>query len=376
MAYPPPQGARLHASPPPWTPPVRHRIAGALGVLGGILAALALTATLALIVADAGGGATVIASLLALVPLSVVLLAVRWLDRWEPEPRGALLFALLWGAGVATLLSLIINTSVATAVYEITLDARQAELVGAVFVAPVVEESAKGLGVLAIFLARRHYFDTPVDGVVYAAMSAAGFAFVENILYFGDSLDVLPQIFFMRGILSPFAHVLFSAFIGLALGLAARQARGAWLPALPLGWLLAVGLHALWNLSAFSGSFFGVYIVVQMPLFATMVAVMWWLRRREQAVLRQRLTEYGRAGWLAPFEIAMLTSLPHRRRARQWAARCGRAGAMEALQRSATRLAFTRHRTVTGRAAPSDLAYERHLLAQVAAARRQLEAAT
>src|SRR5690625_1390188 len=372
MSYPPTWDHHITTLTPPWTPARHHRILGAVGIVVGIIAAVALAATVAIIAADAGRGATVIASIVAVVPLGLVLLAVRWLDRWEPEPKGALLFAFLWGAGVATLFSLIVNNSVALAVYEITLDTRQAEFVGAIIAAPLVEETAKGLGVVAIFLARRHYFDTPVDGVVYAAMSAGGFAFVENILYFGDSLDVLPQIFFLRGIMSPFAHVLFTAFIGLALGFAARRSPSHWLTTVPLGWLIAVGLHALWNLSAFSGAFFGVYVIVQVPIFSSMVAVMAWLRRRERVVLLQHLSEYGRAGWFAPFEVAMLTSLPERRRARQWAAGCGREAAMKEFQRKATHLAFTRHRMVTGRATPADVAYERHLLHQVAAARQQL----
>src|SRR5699024_11061340 len=167
------------------------------------------------------------------------------------------------------------------AVYYSTGNVDTAEMMGATLGAPVIEETAKGLGVLLLFLARRRYFDGPVDGIVYAAMVAAGFAFVENILYFGRSMEILPQIFVMRGILSPFAHVLFTLAIGVALGLAARsRARAAWLGALPVGWLVAVLLHALWNGSTFTGSFFGLYVLVQVPLFVSMIILVVWLRRR------------------------------------------------------------------------------------------------
>ena len=48
-------------------------------------------------------GLSVVATgtLLAVVPLAIVLLAIRWVDRWEPEPRWALWFAFLWGAAVS-----------------------------------------------------------------------------------------------------------------------------------------------------------------------------------------------------------------------------------------------------------------------------------
>ena len=45
---------------------------------------------------------------LALLPLVAVAFGVLWIDRWEPEPRGLLVFGFLWGAimSVAALLSL------------------------------------------------------------------------------------------------------------------------------------------------------------------------------------------------------------------------------------------------------------------------------
>src|SRR5690606_1727111 len=144
-------------------------------------------------------GAAVVGGIVALVPLAAVLLGIRWIDRWEPEPRYALLFAFLWGAGVSTLVSIWLNTAFSTAVYYSTGNVETAEVLGAALGAPLIEETAKGMGVLILFLARRRYFDGPVDGIVYAATVAAGFAFVENILYFGRSIDMLPQIFIMRG---------------------------------------------------------------------------------------------------------------------------------------------------------------------------------
>ena len=62
------------------------------------------------------------------------------------------------------------------------------EAMQAVVQAPLVEETAKGIGVLLIFAFSRSHFDGPVDGLVYAATAAAGFAFTENILYFGAAL--------------------------------------------------------------------------------------------------------------------------------------------------------------------------------------------
>jgi hypothetical protein len=81
-------------------------------------------------------------------------------------------------------------------------------------VAPVVEEFTKGLFLVGLLLFRRREFDGIVDGVVYAGIVAAGFAFSENILYLGravsepESAGVLATLF-VRGVASPFAHPLF-----------------------------------------------------------------------------------------------------------------------------------------------------------------------
>src|SRR5699024_8380816 len=91
------------------------------------------------------------------------------------------------------------------------------------FVAPLVEETAKGLGVLVIFLRWRRHVDGPVDGLVYAATVATGFAVVEDVLYlaqahaYGDG-GAVATVFALRALFSPFAHLMFTACIGLALG--------------------------------------------------------------------------------------------------------------------------------------------------------------
>ena len=56
--------------------------------------------------------------------------------------------------------------------------------VEAVYLAPVVEESVRGLAILLILWFQRRELDGVVDGLVYAGLAGAGFA-TENILYLG-----------------------------------------------------------------------------------------------------------------------------------------------------------------------------------------------
>lgn len=351
-----------------WPVP-RRRGTVVLEVLGIVLGAVGVLYMLGLIVAVGGAPLTATSTVLALLPLGGVLLTIRWVDRWEPEPRGTLAAAFLWGAGVATAVSLLVNDAVSLAVYAATQDQATAGAVSAVVSAPLVEESVKGLGVLLIFLVRRRYFDGVVDGIVYAATVSAGFAFVENILYFVQYSQDLAATFVMRAILSPFAHVVFTACIGIALGLSART-RSGWTLAAPLGWLVAVALHAVWNGSAVLGVSMGVYASFQVPLFACLVGLVLWLRSRERAELGRRLAEYAAAGWFTRYEVEMLASPSSRRSARAWAARQGVGRAMREFQDAAAELAVHRQRVVTGRAHLGNPSDEGELLRRIVAARQ------
>ena len=220
-----------------------------------------------------------VSSLLALVPLAIVLPTLAWLDRVEPEPRQSRLHALLWGASVAVLVAAIVNSIVAVVI---------SETVATVVSAPVVEELMKGLGILWIL--RRKEIDGVADGLVYAGWVALGFAVVEDVQYFlvASSDGVLAQTFVVRALLTPFAHPLFTAWTGLAIGLAV--ARGV--PVMrwaPIGYAVAVALHASWNgsLTLATGPGGGwlilLAIVVFVGIFATTVTMLVRFRTRERA---------------------------------------------------------------------------------------------
>ena len=134
-----------------------------------------------------------------------------------------------------------------------------------------------------------------------------------------------------------------------------------------VGYLLAVVLHAAWNLSSLSGltGFFTGYVLVMVPTFGLTVGIAVWSRRREGATVAARLPAYVEAGWLDPDDVPMLASLPRRRQALDWVAgRYGdqRAVALRDFQHAATELAFLRDRVERGLDVPTSAARERELL--------------
>ena len=360
-------------------------------ILAGLAIAVLLLLMIFVIVYLIGGlgiGAFAFAGVLAMVPLVIVLVGIRLIDRGDPEPRSALVFAFLWGAAVAVLIALVVGAEIDNVVNSLGGPGPGYAFFGAAIQAPIVEETGKGLGVLLLFLFARRHFDGPVDGIVYAATVAAGFAFTENILYFGQAViesggataGIFP-IFLVRGLMSPFAHVMFTSCIGIFLGIAASRTSGSGaIGYFLLGLIPAVLLHGLWNGSLFFvRDFFGYYALVQFPLFVLAVVIVVYLRRKESAITRQRLSEYAAAGWFDPAELGALATAPGRRVAMAWARQRGVGPIMKSYIRDSTRLAFARHRLLSGRtdawgeADGSARADESALLQSVVASRQALQ---
>lgn len=370
------------AQPVLGAPPRRRSVATTvIAVIGFVVVGIVALVVALYLLVGLGAAGVVIGGVMALVPLAIVFWGIRWIDRWEPEPRGALAFAFLWGAGVSVLIALIVDAEIQSIVAMAGGAPEAFEFFGAAVQAPIVEELGKGLGVLLLFWVVRRHFDGPVDGIVYAAMVAGGFAFTENILYFGTQLAEggllsagTVEIFFIRGLMSPFAHVMFTAFIGAALGFAARYAGAlAGLLFFIAGAIPAILLHAFWNGALFFvGNFYGYYLLVQVPMFLIAVWLVRVLRRQEQRLTAARLSEYAAVGWLHPQEVAMLATPEGRRTAKAWAARHGVPGLMRAFVHDATRLAYARQRILGGRDRIGARVDEAELLQRVAASRHAL----
>ncbi|WP_149547780.1 PrsW family intramembrane metalloprotease [Streptomyces marokkonensis] len=322
---------------------------------------------------------------LAVLPVPLLLAAFRWLDRVEPGPWRNLLFSFAWGACAAALIAIVANSFATQWIAAATADPTGADTLGATVIAPVVEESAKAAAVLLVFLFRRRDFTGILDGVVIAGVTATGFAFTENILYLGTAFgtdqltghsgiaSVTAATFFVRIVMSPFAHPLFTVLTGIGFGIAAlstdrQRVRRVLLPL--GGLLLAMGMHALWNGSTTLGEygFIAVYAAFMVPAFGLLTWLVVWTRQRELRTVRAELPAYAVAGWLTPAEPFALGSMRARRLARRYARRYGGKRAARAVaqyEAYATSLAFLRHRGRRGRAGSDFVTRERELLLEL-----------
>ncbi len=339
----------------PWHLPKRHSVGFyIMVVLLGVLGIIGFIIVLPMLTESEGAGAATWAGIVALVPVIVVSAIIWWIDSWEPEPRWLMVAMFLWGGGVAVAISAWLNTAWAQSFYMSTGNEVKANIWGAVVSAPIVEEAAKGLGVVLVFIFFKKYFNGPIDGICYGAMSGLGFAFTENILYFTRYYDILQEIAVLR-FSSPLLHPLCTAVIGMFLGFAVYQkTRWSALPLLVPGFLIGAAIHFMhngWatvadinNVVTGEGSMGFNYFAVQIPSYIAAVILIAWFRHEESVIIRSRLREYQGAGWLAAHEVEMLSSLSGRKRARDWAASRGVKDAMKRFQQEATHLALNRQR--------------------------------
>ncbi|GAB3566287.1 PrsW family intramembrane metalloprotease [Spelaeicoccus albus] len=361
-------------------------IAGTVITIVGVVLLSILAAIVAVLLAAAiGPGSFLGMGLLALIPLGIVLLTVRWIDRWLPQPKTGMWLGFLWGSAAAVVVTLVLTFAEN---FTMSVASGGAVKMSSAFAttiqAPSIEEFAKGLGLLVLLWVQRRHFNGPLDGLVYAAIIAGGFAFTENILYFARALDSaspgqsLILTFVLRGIMGPFAHITFTSVTGLFLGIAARKTGpfGA-IGFFVIGLIPAMILHGVWNsASLFSNGLVGYlsfYLVVEVPLFALWIVAVSLFRRAEITMTRRRLGEYVPYGWLSPAEVGMFSSWNGRRQALAWAKSFpGAKRKMRRLIYDAGTLAALRHQMMIGRGNAKVAAAERAQLAALSRHRIEL----
>jgi len=235
------------------------------------------------------------------VPMFLFAAFVNWLDRYEKEPKLLLGAAFVWGVVIAGGGAYILNTMFGLGIYYITGSEGAAEFGTTSIVAPIIEEALKGLAVLVVFLVFRHEFDSVLDGIVYGAITAMGFAAIENVLYIyrngfqGGGWEGFWTLVVVRVLLVGWMHPFFTAFTGIGLAIS-RMSRNTLVKiiAVPAGYTMAVLTHAFHNtfstvLGGTGGFFIG--LIADYIGYAIMLAFIIWMIVRERDILKKHLVE-------------------------------------------------------------------------------------
>ncbi len=343
---------------------------GLIGCIVGVLALAATAAVVLVIVVTVPDPVGLLLSVIASsIPAAFYAGVILRLDRYEIEPLRAILACFAWGAIGAILLSIIAG---------VIFEGVVADLIGPEFApglsivlgAPLIEETFKGVALLAVLLIARDEFDSTLDGLVYGALVGAGFAMTENILYFGQTyleggLGPFGALVVARAVFGGLAHPAYTAVTGAALGWTRSQYGQGWkrffVPV--LGWTGAVALHMAWNgglslTAAWLGGNPGILqlvgvqaLIVLVPAVLVLYVVARLSHRYEMAILRRELRPEVEQGIISEAEYRLITDDARRKETLAVArSRGGRTlrGQQLAFFHTAADLAFRRHHRQRG----------------------------
>ena len=190
------------------------------------------------------------------IPFSLlVLYLLRIIDIYEKEDWSHIIFAFIWGALGSTFFAIIINTTT-TEIASYLFGQTIGSICGTIISAPIFEELLKLLAIIIILLFLRTKFNSPLDGMVYAAAAGLGFKLIEDYTYIanamtsGGAYSGLSMMIF-RWIFGFLLHSLMTSFVGFAIGFATLT-NDYFKKILYIlgGYILSAGSHFIWNTSA------------------------------------------------------------------------------------------------------------------------------
>lgn len=152
--------------------------------------------------------------IIAIAPVAIIATYVYFRDKYEKEPVGRLLLALLAGCLVPLP---VLWAGSGLSLFKPSIGGWPA-FYDAFVIAGFTEELFKFL-VLFVFTWFSRHFNEKFDGIVYAVFISLGFAAVENVLYVFSAQDG-PSVGLLRAFLSVPAHALFGITMGFYFGLA------------------------------------------------------------------------------------------------------------------------------------------------------------
>ena len=231
-------------------------------------------------------GASILSAVVGLVFLA-------WAARLKPTVL-SWLAAFGWGTGGALIFAGYGNTVIDSAVAASNLSDDAVDVVTSVVTGPLVEETGKGIGVLALVLAARKVLDRPAQGGVLGALVGLGFAWGEDVGYYvsalEDGMSGLWESFLARALLGAYGHAIFTGVFGYALAWAVLRARNVLVGLLAAagGFIAALALHAQANGIGFlapEDSWNLTYGAIEIPVLVVSVALLVWGLRRHRSTL-------------------------------------------------------------------------------------------
>ncbi len=242
--------------------------------------------------------------LAAVVPSLLYLLFLWKMDRYDKEPLGLLIINFLWGA-TGSIILITVPALIFESVYN--TDISDSEFISSVVMAPLIEETGKGLFLL--FTVTRRKFDNLTDGIVYGGAIGLGFGMTENFLYYISSPpEALWGTIFWRTFCSIIVHCVATGTFGAALGFSKYRSVQWKLLLPPLGLLYGILTHALWNFSVITEGYIFIGLLSFMLSVVIFLFMFFGSLRNESRIIYEELLEESGNGLLPEEHVIILSN--------------------------------------------------------------------
>ncbi len=151
----------------------------------------------------------------ALAPVFIIAFYIYFRDKYEKEPLGMLVKALLGGMLVVVPIMFVEQGLMSL----MPFDGKVSQAAWQAFVVAASTEELFKYVALYLLVWRSRHFNEQFDGIVYAVFVSLGFALVENIMYVMDGGF---QTALLRSLTAVPAHAIFGVTMGFYFGIARR----------------------------------------------------------------------------------------------------------------------------------------------------------
>jgi len=273
--------------------------------------------------------AFVLAAVLWILYLIPWVLFIRHEDMYDPEPTKLAFVGFVWGSFIATwVMAIEANAAIISLVGKLG-SPELARNWGPTIAAPIVEETAKGLGVVMLVLLGRRHVRSTFDGAVLGAFVGLGFQVLEDFLYStnaaaaagpGNEAQAVLGQFFARGFMAGlWSHALYTGLVGAGIGYfvsrtdrSSGQRAGRLLLLIGAAWFI----HFVWDSPFVNGTKLSAFMVLAKFVVYPLIFVfaIRWVARQRREDLGVILAGEVSNGTLTADDVELLVMSRHERR--------------------------------------------------------------
>lgn len=230
--------------------------------------------------------------LAAFIPMIIFLLLIWRFDKYEREPFTKVFKHFLWGAFGAIFLGIVFSSILNFTFKQIVSHEKLLSFIGAVIIAPLIEEPVKAIFLLRSY--KNNYFDNLTDGLIYGGAIGLGFGMTENLLYFSIYNETFFQWFsvvIMRSVFSAVMHAIATATVGAFLAKAKFSLNSSIYIYMFWGFTIAISFHAIWNFSMSFGYTYLLGLIFMIFLIVSFLFLFNYSLKTERKIIENELLD-------------------------------------------------------------------------------------